>query len=122
MPTMKFFNVISRAIDEEMQRDERVFVIGEDVGKWGGVWGTSQGLYEKYGSKRVVDTPISEAAIIGAAVGASLTGLRPVAEIMYIDFITCAMDQVVNQAAKLRLMSGKTKTANFNISQAKVTD
>jgi len=95
-----------QAIDEEMRRDERVFVIGEDVGKWGGVWGTSKGIYQKYGSMRAVDTPISESAIIGTALGAAITGLRPVAEIMYIDFITCAMDQVANQVAKLRLMSG----------------
>lgn len=95
-----------QAIDEEMSRDHCVFVIGEDVGKWGGVWGTSKGFYHKYGPMRAVDTPISESAIIGTAVGAAITGLRPVAEIMYIDFITCAMDQVVNQAAKLRLMSG----------------
>jgi len=110
MATLKFFNAITQAIDEEMQRDERVFVVGEDVGKWGGVWGTSQGLYNKYGPDRVLDTPISEAGIIGTAVGAAITGLRPIAEIMYIDFITCGMDQVVNQAAKLRLMSGNKLT------------
>lgn len=106
MATIKYFEAITQAVDEEMSRDEGVFVIGEDVGKWGGVWGTSKGLIEKYGSMRSVDAPISESAIIGTVVGSALTGLRPVAEIMYIDFITCCMDQVVNQAAKLRAMSG----------------
>jgi len=110
MPKLKYMNAITQALDEEMQRDERVFVIGEDVGEFGGVWNTSNGLLEKYSAQRVCDTPISEAAIIGTAVGAALTGLRPVVEIMYLDFITCAMDQVVNQAAKLRLMSGNRVT------------
>lgn len=106
MAKIKYMAAIGQALDEEMARDDSVFVIGEDVGKWGGVWGTSKGLYQKYGPMRAVDTPISESAIIGTAVGAAITGLRPIAEIMYIDFIACAMDQVVNQAAKLRLMSG----------------
>jgi pyruvate dehydrogenase E1 component beta subunit len=106
MRKLKYLDAITEAIDEEMQRDDRVFLIGEDVGVSGGVWGTSRGLYEKYGAERVCDTPIAESAIVGTAVGAALTGLRPVAEMMYIDFVTCAMDQVVNQAAKLRLMSG----------------
>lgn len=106
MAKIKYMAAIGQALDEEMARDDSVFVIGEDVGKWGGVWGTGKGLYQKYGPMRAVDTPISESAIIGTAVGAAITGLRPIAEIMYIDFITCAMDQVVNQAAKLRLMSG----------------
>lgn len=110
MARIKYMAAIGQALDEEMARDERVFVIGEDVGKWGGVWGTCKGLYQKYGAMRAADTPISESAIIGTAVGAAITGLRPVAEIMYIDFITCAMDQVVNQAAKLRLMSGNKLT------------
>jgi pyruvate dehydrogenase E1 component beta subunit len=110
MPKIKYSAAIGQALDEEMERDDRVFIIGEDVGKWGGVWGTGKGLYQKYGPMRAVDTPISESAIIGTAVGAAITGLRPVAEIMYIDFITCAMDQVVNQAAKLRLMSGNKLT------------
>lgn len=110
MRPLQYAHAIKRALDEEMERDDRVFLIGEDIGKWGGVWGTSFGLMRKYGEKRVCDAPISESAIIGAAVGAALTGLRPVAEIMYIDFITCAMDQVVNQGAKLHLMSGDKLT------------
>ena len=110
MAELRYVDAVGKAIDEEMQRDDRVFVIGEDVGPYGGVWGTNPGLYEKYGEIRVCDAPISESAIIGTAVGAAITGLRPIAEIMYIDFITCAMDQVVNQAAKLRLMSGNKLT------------
>lgn len=103
---LRYLDAIIEAVDEEMAHDDRVFLIGEDVGYFGGVWGTSKGLLEKYGEKRVRDTPISEAGIVGTAVGAAITGLRPVAEIMYNDFITCGMDQVVNQAAKLRFMSG----------------
>ena len=107
---LEYIDAICEALDEEMARDESVFVIGEDVGYFGGVWGSSKGLLQKYGEKRVRDTPISESGIIGASVGAAITGLRPVAEIMYNDFITCAMDQVVNQAAKLRFMSGNKLT------------
>jgi pyruvate/2-oxoglutarate/acetoin dehydrogenase E1 component len=94
------------ALREEMQRDERVFLLGLDIGRFGGTYKATQGLWEEFGDKRVRDTPLSEAAIAGAAVGAAMTGLRPVAEIMYIDFTTIAMDQIVNQAAKLRYMSG----------------
>ena len=110
MAELKYAEAVGQTLDEEMQRDERVFLIGEDVGSFGGAWGTSTGLFEKYGPERVRNTPISESAIIGTAVGAAITGLRPVAEIMYFDFITCAMDQVANQAAKLRLMSGNKLT------------
>ena len=106
MRKLKYMDAITEALDEEMQRNDRVFLIGEDVGVSGGVWGTSRGLIEKYGPLRACDTPIAESAIVGTAVGAALTGLRPVTELMYIDFVGCAMDQVVNQAAKLRLMSG----------------
>ena len=97
---------ICQAFDEELQRDERVCLFGEDVGGFGGVFGTSVSLQEKYGKRRVFDTPLSEAAIIGSAVGASMSGLWPVAEIMYIDFLTVGMDPLINQAAKLRYMSG----------------
>jgi len=95
-----------QAFDEELQRDDRVCLFGEDVGAFGGVFGTSGTLQEKYGRRRVFDTPLSEAAIIGTAVGAAMSGLRPVAEIMYVDFITVGMDPLINQAAKLRYMSG----------------
>ena len=93
-----------------MLRDERVFLIGLDIGRFGGTFKATQGLWEEFGAERVRDTPLSEAAIAGAAVGAAMTGHRPVAEIMYNDFLTIAMDQVANQAAKLRYMSGGQAT------------
>jgi len=105
MAEITFKEALNRALDEEMARDESVFLIGEDIGLHGGVFGVTQGLFEKYGFERVKQTPISESAIIGAAIGASMVGLRPVAEIMYFDFITTCMDQVINQAAKIRYMS-----------------
>lgn len=104
MRTITYVEALNEAIIEEMEKDDRVFVIGEDVVS--GVFGVTKGLINKFGEKRVRNTPISESAIIGASVGASMTGLIPVAEMMYLDFITCAMDQVVNQAAKLSFMSG----------------
>lgn len=101
-----FSEALREAMAEEMERDDAVFLIGEDVGVFGGVFGVSAGLYEKFGEKRVRDTPISEQAIVGAGLGAALVGLRPIAEIMFADFVTVAMDQVVNQVAKARYMSG----------------
>jgi pyruvate/2-oxoglutarate/acetoin dehydrogenase E1 component len=94
------------ALREEMRRDERVFLLGLDIGRFGGTYKATQGLLEEFGEERVRDTPLSEAAIAGTAVGAAMTGMRPVAEIMYMDFITIALDQIVNQAAKLAYMSG----------------
>lgn len=91
---------------EEMRRDPSVFLIGEDVGVFDGVFGVSAGMLAEFGAERVRDTPISEMAIVGGALGAALMGMRPIAEIMFADFVTCAMDQVVNQAAKARYMSG----------------
>ena len=106
MPKLTLPAALCQAFDEELQRDDRVCLFGEDVGGFGGVFGTSNGLLKKYGKRRVFDTPLSEAAIIGTAVGAAMSGLRPVAEIMYVDFITVGMDPLINQAAKLRYMSG----------------
>lgn len=97
---------LREALREEMARDERVFLIGEDIGVYGGAFGVTLGLLEEFGEERVRSTPISEAAIIGASVGAALLGMRPVAEIMFLDFITLGMDQLVNQAAKIRYMFG----------------
>ncbi len=97
---------ISQALWEEMERDERVFIMGEEVGVWGGTYAVTRGFYDHFGEKRVRDTPISEAAIIGSAIGAALTGLRPVAELMTINFAFAAMDHIVNEAAKLRYMFG----------------
>lgn len=102
---MSYAGAISLALGEAMQADPRVFVLGEDVAH-GGAYGATRGLLDRFGSERVRDTPISEAAIIGVSVGAAMAGMRPVAEIMHMDFIACAMDQVVNQAAKVRYMSG----------------
>ena len=101
---------IREALHEEMDRDPRVFVMGEDVGLYGGAYGVTRGLYEAFGEERVRDTPISEAAIGGGAVGAAMCGMRPVAEIMYIDFTPLAMDQIANQGAKNRYMFGGKTT------------
>ncbi|MBT5874866.1 MAG: alpha-ketoacid dehydrogenase subunit beta [Candidatus Latescibacteria bacterium] len=101
-----FGEAVREAISEEMRRDETVFFMGEDVAVAGGVFKVTAGLYEEFGSKRIRDTPISEAGIMGVGVGAALTGMRPVVEIMFGDFMTIAMDQVVNQAAKLCYMTG----------------
>lgn len=97
---------LNEALHEEMERDSRVLILGEDVGVYGGPFQVSRGLYEKFGEKRVRDTPISELGFTGVGVGAALTGLRPVVEILYIDFTALALDQLVNQAAKLRYMFG----------------
>jgi pyruvate dehydrogenase E1 component beta subunit len=95
---------ISQALWEEMERDPKVFILGEEVGVWGGTYAVTKGFYDHFGAERVRDTPIAEAAIIGAAVGSSMTGLRPVAELMTINFAFSAMDHIVNQAAKMHYM------------------
>jgi pyruvate dehydrogenase E1 component beta subunit len=97
---------ISQALMEEMDRDPKVFIQGEEVGVWGGTYAVTKGFYDKYGPDRVRDTPIAENAIVGSAIGAALTGLRPVAELMTINFAFAAMDYVVNQAPKLHYMFG----------------
>lgn len=97
-----YLEAIRQGIGEEMERDPNVFLLGEDIGVFGGAFKVTAGLLERFGEKRVVDTPISESAIVGAAIGASFMGLRPVAEMQFADFITCAFDQVVNFAAKCR--------------------
>jgi pyruvate/2-oxoglutarate/acetoin dehydrogenase E1 component len=107
MREITYRDALREALREEMLRDERVFLLGEDVGKhWQGAFKVSQGLAEAFGEERVRDTPISESAIVGAAIGAAITGMRPVAEIMFGDLSTLAMDQIANQAAKLRYMFG----------------
>lgn len=97
---------ISQALWEEMERDPKVFIMGEEVGVWGGTYAVTRGFYDHFGGDRVRDTPISEAAIVGAAIGAALTGTRPVAELMTINFAFVAMDHIVNEAAKLHYMFG----------------
>lgn len=106
MKTLTYAQAICEALDEEMERDEKVVLLGEDVAFLGGNFKTSVGLYEKYGDLRVKDTPISEAGFTGMSVGMALTGLRPVVELMFSDFLLVAADQVINQAAKIRYMSG----------------
>lgn len=106
MSEVRYIKAIGQALDEEMERDESVFIIGEDVGASGGAFGATRGLLKKYGAKRVRDTPISEAAIMGLALGAATKGLRPVVEIMFADFLPMCMDQIVNQIAKTHYMFG----------------
>src|SRR5262249_46125687 len=103
---LAYLEAIREALAEEMRRDPKVFVLGEDVGAYGGAFGATQGLYEEFGEGRVIDTPISESAIVGISIGAALRGYRPVAEMQFADFISCAFDQIVNQAATLRYRYG----------------
>ena len=103
---LTYLEAIREALAEEMRRDPKVFVLGEDVGEYGGAFGVTQGLFQEFGEMRVVDTPISESAIIGISIGASLRGYRPVAEMQFADFISCGFDQIVNQAATLRYRYG----------------
>ena len=104
MPRITMREAISQALWEEMERDPSVFIMGEEVGVWGGSYAVTRGFYDHFGPERVKDTPISEAAIVGAAIGAALTGLRPIAEIMTINFAFSAFEHIVNQAAKLHYM------------------
>src|SRR6187549_417858 len=103
---LSYLEAIREALAEEMRRDPKVFVLGEDVGAYGGAFGATQGLFEEFGDMRVVDTPISESAIVGISIGAALRGYRPVAEMQFADFISCGFDQIVNQAATLRYRYG----------------
>jgi pyruvate dehydrogenase E1 component beta subunit len=106
MTRLTMREAISQALWEEMERDPSVFILGEEVGVWGGTYAVTKGFYDHFGAGRVKDTPVAEAAIIGAAIGAALTGLRPVAELMTINFAFSAMDHIVNEAAKLHYMFG----------------
>ncbi|MEJ2556417.1 MAG: alpha-ketoacid dehydrogenase subunit beta [Anaerolineae bacterium] len=101
-----YLEAVREALTQEMQRDPEVFLIGEDIGAYGGAFGATRGMLEEFGPERIRDTPISEAAIAGAATGAALMGMRPVMEIMFMDFLTISMNQLVNQAAKMRFMFG----------------
>jgi 2-oxoisovalerate dehydrogenase E1 component beta subunit len=106
MSEITYLEAIRQALWEEMERDERVFLLGEDIGIYGGAFKITQGFLEKFGEDRVIDTPIAESAIIGAAIGAALMGLHPVAEMQFADFIVCAFDQIVNMAAKFHYRTG----------------
>src|SRR5919205_3797601 len=116
MPKKSYRQAINEALRQEMERDPRVILLGEDISggmgapgeddAWGGVLGVTKGLMPKFGRGRVIDTPITESAIMGAATGAAATGLRPVAELMFVDFLGVCFDQIFNQAAKFRYMFG----------------
>lgn len=106
MAILTYLEAIRQAMEEEMVRDSRVFILGEDVGNYGGAFRVTQGFLEKFGPERIIDTPISETGLIGAAIGASLFGMRPIAELQFIDFIACGFNQIVNYAAKSRYRWG----------------
>lgn len=106
MRTISFTQAVREALSEEMRRDPSVFLLGEDIGKYGGAFGVTAGMLDEFGAERVVETPISENSFVGVAVGAAVTGLRPVVEIMFMDFLTLAADQIVNHASKLRYIYG----------------
>jgi len=103
---LSYREAVAEAIAEEMRRDPAVFMMGEDIGRHGGAFGATRGLIDEFGPERIRDTPISESVIVGAGVGAAITGMRPIVEIMYVDFVTMAMDSIVNQAAKVKYMFG----------------
>ncbi len=105
MTVISYIEAITMAIREEMERDERVFLLGEDVGKKGGVFKTTSGLYEQFGEERVIDTPLAESAIVGVGVGAAMYGMKPIAEIQFADFILPAVNQIISEAAKIRYRS-----------------
>jgi 2-oxoisovalerate dehydrogenase E1 component beta subunit len=106
MALTTYLEAIRQGIEEEMARDESVFLLGEDIGLYGGAFKLTDGLLQRFGASRVIDTPIAEGAIVGAAIGAALMGMRPVAEMQFIDFISCAFDQITNFAAKSRYRWG----------------
>src|ERR671936_1670761 len=106
MPVITYLEAIRQALFDEMAADERVFVIGEDIGVYGGAFKVTEGLLDRFGDARVIDTPISEIAIVGAAIGAAYTGMRPVCEIQFIDFIACCFDMLTNFAATSRYRNG----------------
>ncbi|MBX0317664.1 alpha-ketoacid dehydrogenase subunit beta [Shouchella clausii] len=105
MAVMSYIEAVTRALEEEMEKDKRVFVLGEDVGKRGGVFRATKGLYERFGEERVIDTPLAESAIAGVAIGAAMYGMRPVAEMQFADFIMPAFNQIISEAAKIRYRS-----------------
>lgn len=106
MPKLAYRDALKQALTDAMRDDSDIFLIGEEVGRYGGAYGVTKGMIEEFGSDRLIDTPISEPAIVGTAVGAAMAGMRPVAELMYVDFLGLTMDQLCNQAAKIRYMFG----------------
>ncbi|WP_018923889.1 alpha-ketoacid dehydrogenase subunit beta [Salsuginibacillus kocurii] len=115
MATKSYIQAVTEALREEMERDDRVFVLGEDVGARGGVFRATEGLYEQFGEERVLDTPLAESAIAGVGIGAAMYGLRPVAEMQFADFIMPAVNQIVSEAAKIRYRSNNDWSAPLTI-------
>jgi 2-oxoisovalerate dehydrogenase E1 component beta subunit len=115
MPVMTYIDAINTALREELARDENVYLIGEDVGKMGGVFKATRGLQEEFGVDRVIDSPLAEGVIVSSSIGAAMSGLRPVAEIQFADFITPAMDALTQQAARLRYRSAGTQTCPLTV-------
>ncbi len=115
MALMTYIDAINTALREEMQRDERVYIIGEDVGAMGGVFKATKGLYEEFGPERVIDSPLAEGIIVSSSIGAALAGMRPVPEIQFADFITPAMDAITQQAAKLRYRSAGSQVCPLTL-------
>jgi acetoin:2,6-dichlorophenolindophenol oxidoreductase subunit beta len=116
--SLSYVMAFNEAVRQSMRADEDIFCAGEDIGAFGGVFGTYGGLQKEFGARRVVDTPISEQAIVGLGIGSSVTGLRPIVDLMFMDFICVAMDQIVNQAAKLKYMFGGKATVPLTITTA----
>lgn len=115
MPVMSYIEAVTTALKEEMQRDEKVFILGEDVGKKGGVFRATDGLYDEFGEDRVLDTPLAESAIAGVGIGAAMYGMRPVAEMQFADFIMPAVNQIISEAAKIRYRSNNDWSAPITI-------
>ncbi|MGM8365078.1 alpha-ketoacid dehydrogenase subunit beta [Virgibacillus sp. W0181] len=115
MAVKTYINAITAALREEMQRDDKVFILGEDVGKKGGVFKATEGLYDEFGSERVLDTPLAESAIAGVSIGAAMYGLRPVAEMQFADFILPAVNQIISEAAKIRYRSNNDWSSPITI-------
>lgn len=115
MREISYMEALREAMHQAMEKDDRVFLIGEDIGVYGGAFGVSAGLLDQFGPERVIDTPISEAGIAGACVGAAVTGMRPIGEIQFSDFVVIAMEQIVMQGAKMRFMFGGKATVPFVI-------
>ena len=115
MAVMTYIDAINSALREEMERDSRVFIIGEDVGRMGGAFKATKGLLDEFGSERVIDSPLAEGVIVSSSIGAALAGMRPVPEIQFVDFITPAMDAITQQAARLRYRSAGTQTCPLTV-------
>ncbi|MFC3039007.1 alpha-ketoacid dehydrogenase subunit beta [Virgibacillus xinjiangensis] len=115
MPVISYIQAVTTALREEMQRDDKVFILGEDVGKKGGVFRATDGLYEEFGESRVLDTPLAESAIAGVGIGAAMYGMRPVAEMQFADFIMPAVNQIISEAAKMRYRSNNDWQAPITI-------